>query len=111
MWKGRLERSQLYLRLLTVSIALPFLANMGQELFNPPNVKGWDGGARWLNTVTTLERANFMNEVMLRTGVKVEGRDHLLFQELKNRGLRKPEDVVAFFVTYLLQGDIEDECR
>ena len=25
---------------------------MGQELFAPPNVKGWPGGKAWLNTST-----------------------------------------------------------
>jgi uncharacterized protein (DUF1800 family) len=32
---------------------------MGQELFNPPNVAGWKGGASWANTATTLARYNF----------------------------------------------------
>jgi hypothetical protein len=32
---------------------------MGQSLFAPPNVKGWPGGASWLNTSTVLERNNF----------------------------------------------------
>jgi uncharacterized protein (DUF1800 family) len=32
---------------------------MGQELFNPPNVSGWKGGATWANTATTLARYNF----------------------------------------------------
>ncbi|HEY0398598.1 MAG TPA: DUF1800 family protein, partial [Acidimicrobiia bacterium] len=33
--------------------------SMGQELFNPPNVSGWKGGATWANTATTLARYNF----------------------------------------------------
>jgi hypothetical protein len=32
---------------------------MGQQLFAPPNVKGWPGGRSWLNTSTLLERDNF----------------------------------------------------
>jgi uncharacterized protein (DUF1800 family) len=35
------------------------LAAMGQQLFAPPNVKGWPGGPTWLNTSTMLERDNF----------------------------------------------------
>ena len=31
---------------------------LGQELFLPPNVKGWDGGAAWINTNTLLTRHN-----------------------------------------------------
>jgi hypothetical protein len=32
------------------------LANMGQQLFQPPNVKGWDGGLRWINASTLTAR-------------------------------------------------------
>jgi hypothetical protein len=32
---------------------------MGQQLFAPPNVKGWRGGQNWLNTSTVLARQNF----------------------------------------------------
>lgn len=35
------------------------LHNMGQELFNPPNVKGWPEGQAWINTMTMLTRINF----------------------------------------------------
>jgi len=31
---------------------------LGQNLFAPPNVKGWDGGKAWLNTATLLARQN-----------------------------------------------------
>jgi uncharacterized protein (DUF1800 family) len=34
------------------------LRTLGQELFAPPNVKGWDGGAAWINTNTLLARHN-----------------------------------------------------
>ncbi|MCH7720870.1 MAG: DUF1800 domain-containing protein [Planctomycetes bacterium] len=32
---------------------------MGQNLFQPPNVKGWDGGLKWINTATLFTRYNF----------------------------------------------------
>ncbi|HET6384729.1 MAG TPA: DUF1800 family protein, partial [Armatimonadota bacterium] len=35
------------------------LKAMGQDLFYPPNVKGWDGGPTWINSATMLERVNF----------------------------------------------------
>ncbi|MBU6410646.1 MAG: DUF1800 family protein [Verrucomicrobia bacterium] len=34
------------------------LRNLGQDLFAPPNVKGWDGGLSWINTNTLLARYN-----------------------------------------------------
>lgn len=36
--------------------ALMVLRDLGQELFAPPNVKGWDGGAAWINTATLVRR-------------------------------------------------------
>jgi hypothetical protein len=36
---------------------------MGQQLFAPPNVKGWPGGRSWLNTSTVLARHNFTQEL------------------------------------------------
>lgn len=44
-------------------IELAMLRSMGQVLFYPPNVKGWDGGAAWLNSQTILTRENFANAV------------------------------------------------
>lgn len=36
------------------------LEGLGQNLFAPPNVKGWDGGKTWLNSATLLARENMM---------------------------------------------------
>ena len=34
------------------------LEQLGQNLFSPPSVKGWDGGRSWLNGQTLLFRQN-----------------------------------------------------
>jgi uncharacterized protein (DUF1800 family) len=36
---------------------------MSQELFEPPDVSGWKGGATWANTAATLARYNFAARV------------------------------------------------
>jgi len=36
------------------------LAPLGQALFAPPNVKGWDGGGEWINSSTLVGRANLV---------------------------------------------------
>ena len=36
------------------------LAGMGQNLFSPPNVRGWPGGEAWINTQTLLARKQFL---------------------------------------------------
>jgi uncharacterized protein (DUF1800 family) len=46
--------------------ALPFAvaaAGMGQNLFSPPNVKGWPGGPAWINTTTLLARKQFLDRL------------------------------------------------
>jgi uncharacterized protein (DUF1800 family) len=42
------------------------LNRMGQVLFYPPNVKGWDGGAAWLSSQTLLARENFASGLLAR---------------------------------------------
>jgi hypothetical protein len=37
------------------------MRQMGQTLFAPPNVKGWDGGKAWITTSTLMFRFNFAN--------------------------------------------------
>jgi hypothetical protein len=37
------------------------MRQLGQVLFAPPNVKGWDGGKSWISTSTLLFRYNFAN--------------------------------------------------
>ena len=39
--------------------AFDALRRMGQVVFYPPNVKGWDGGAAWLSSNTMLARENY----------------------------------------------------
>lgn len=41
-----------------------FSQQMGQTLFDPPNVKGWDGGRMWINTSTLFIRNNFGTGLM-----------------------------------------------
>jgi len=39
-------------------ISAAITRSLGQDLFAPPNVKGWDGGITWITTNTLLERYN-----------------------------------------------------
>jgi uncharacterized protein (DUF1800 family) len=41
-----------------------YLQQMGQELFNPPNVAGWPGGPAWLSSSSFFGRMNFLNYVI-----------------------------------------------
>ncbi len=39
------------------------LADLGQNIFEPPSVKGWEGGRLWITSSSLLQRANFATEV------------------------------------------------
>lgn len=45
-------------QLLPPGLALPLSAELGQSLFAPPSVKGWDGGTSWINSATLIRRSN-----------------------------------------------------
>jgi len=40
------------------------VAGMGQNLFSPPNVRGWPGGEAWINTATLLARKQFIERAL-----------------------------------------------
>lgn len=49
---------------------LPFAqrsAALGENLFYPPNVKGWPGGATWINSSTLLARKQFVDALFRAT--------------------------------------------
>ncbi len=37
---------------------------IGQDLFDPPNVKGWPGGTRWITTSTLLDRTQMLHRMI-----------------------------------------------
>ena len=56
---------------------------MGQQLFNPPNVKGWPGGDAWINSSTLLKRKGFLDRLLRAqeqaANPKAQGLDALRF--------------------------------
>jgi uncharacterized protein (DUF1800 family) len=80
-----------------VADATPFAlvtANLGQNLFSPPNVKGWPGGEAWINSATLLGRKQFverlfradeMRRVALQPGM-ARGADEAM--AVRNEGAR-----------------------
>jgi uncharacterized protein (DUF1800 family) len=79
-----------------------WLIQMGQQLFAPPNVKGWVGGKSWLNSATLLARDNFAYELTSGSLRETSSVNRILEAE-KSKGA---EDMVrvlgeAFFQTKL----------
>jgi uncharacterized protein (DUF1800 family) len=63
---------------LTPSVTLPYataVSGMSQVLFAPPNVKGWPGGERWINTSTLLARKQFLERLARPAPMLANGDD------------------------------------
>lgn len=43
---------------------------LGQDLLDPPNVKGWPGGNRWITSITLLSRRNVLKFCMANRGFR-----------------------------------------
>jgi len=90
----------------TLAIASDF---MGQRLFAPPSVKGWDGGRSWINTSTMFMRQNTL--LYLLTGQRPDGKpwetggDTFDAMSLVVGETRDPKDTVTFLLTTLLNVD------
>jgi uncharacterized protein (DUF1800 family) len=81
----------------------------GQDLFYPPNVKGWDGGRTWLTSATHLERGNWVSDVLWGNAtVGVRPDDPLAWAKAQNL---RPNQATAALVDLLLQGDLEPRVR
>ena len=91
---------------------------MGQQLFQPPSVKGWDGGRAWINTATLFVRQNIV--VYLVTGRRPQGFDWSpsemaydsthLFEHLRDAsGSLDSREAVRNIATFALGGSIAPE--
>jgi hypothetical protein len=49
------------------ALASNMLAELGQKLLEPPNVKGWDGGITWINTSTLAKRYEYASWIISGT--------------------------------------------
>ena len=112
-----------------------FLKQQGMDLFNQPNVKGWDGGKSWLTSQIYLQRNNTsdllcngrnisrktlekipeegeMNEVKLeKINVKIvfdkNGNNKKIISELSNRLFFKVDETIQKDMEMLLKYDFD----
>ena len=70
-------------------------AELGQDIFEPPTVKGWDGGRLWISSTTLIQRANFATALLKSNQLG----------SISFAGLRV-EDDVNYFVELLLARDV-----
>ncbi len=81
---------------------------MGQVLFSPPTVKGWDGGLSWFNSSLFFERVNNMDKLALSRGTNNHFDPAKIIESFK---ITSPEGLVDHFLNRLLDGDTEPEVR
>jgi uncharacterized protein (DUF1800 family) len=81
----------------------------GQELFAPPNVEGWLGGALWINSGTLLDRTNWAADVVW--GRSENGLSPLDPLDWAAHYKVPAKEAAAAFVDLLLEGDASDAAR
>jgi len=105
----------------SVPDALPFaftVAQLGQNLFSPPNVKGWPGGEAWITSATLLARKQFLDRLFraqemprgVRTGMKGMGKPKaggILGTEGRERFVRAMEGIQFDANRWLSQFNID----
>lgn len=84
------------------------LARLGQDLFQPPTVKGWDGGRDWISTTTMLLRMNFAAEFV---GGERFGEQPDPAAIATRNGWRSDDAVVSGFAELLLARDLTPEAQ
>lgn len=96
---------------------------LGQKLFAPPSVKGWDGGTGWLNSATLLSRHNLawsavtgdvspdQQRLASLRGEAIEPLRANPAVLVQRHGGKEPDKQVGFIIDLLLQGDVAPAAR
>lgn len=68
------------------------LRNLGQDLFAPPNVRGWPGGDAWINSTTLLARRQFLERLFRVDETRMQGGTAIA--EMRGSELKGPPRLV-----------------
>lgn len=86
---------------------------LGQRLFAPPSVKGWDGGPNWLNSTTLILRHNLCLAVTSTEDRRFYNRCDPV--RIVKRNVNAPtaslDQATQFLLDLMLQGDIPAATR
>lgn len=110
--KGPVELAIGLVRALDASVNVFALADdlksLGQAVFFPPNVKGWDGGTAWINSSTLVGRAN-MVWALVSGDSRLKAR--VPFPLASLTGIDQPAAQAARLIELLLAGSVPDAVR
>ena len=86
------------------------MARMGQNLFEPPNVKGWDGGMTWIATDTMMERFNFAARISTQKFDAKEGyiNPAVLAKQFDSKSAAT---MVDYFLTRMVDQDVPQSAK
>lgn len=85
------------------------LAELGQSVFYPPNVKGWDGGRTWINSATLIARANLVLGLVAQENTRFAG--GRLGEWAGNSGAANPEAFVDLLAMLLVSVPLAEGVR
>ncbi len=85
------------------------LLQIGQGLFYPPNVKGWDGGRSWINSSTLLGRSNLIADILASDATRFDGGS--LSEYFESLDIHSTELAISHFETCLLPTNLNDTTK
>ena len=85
------------------------LAGLGQDLFNPPTVRGWAGGTAWVNPGLLVGRQNLAVLLLSEAGPYAGKLDPATLAG--KYGQRTTAGQAAFLIDLFVQGDMPENVR
>ena len=85
------------------------LADLGQNLYNPPTVKGWTGGRHWINSAAVAGRSNLALALLRGSGPYEKKLNPRTVVE--KYGHSTPESASQLLLELFLQDDVEPGVR
>ncbi|MFO1064419.1 MAG: DUF1800 domain-containing protein [Pirellulales bacterium] len=86
-----------------------WLGQLGQSLFYPPNVKGWDGGRAWINSSTLVARANLLPSLLAGEATRFAGAS--LNAALQKNGITGGSQLIEWLESYQLAVKLSPPAR
>ena len=83
------------------------LADLGQNLYNPPTVRGWAGGQHWINSTAIVARQNLASALLQGSGPY--GNKLNPWAVAQRHGCTTPASARRFLLDLFLQGDLDPD--
>ena len=83
---------------------------LGQNLLNPPNVKGWPGDQMWINSNTVLLRFNFAMQMATQRQREFVRKSEIDTWIEENK-IKSADNLIDHFAAVLLDGELPADAR